>query len=260
MKLETMTIMEIRTYVNQLEEVPPQLIEKLLADSRRGVAAIGRQLAARAAREERERARWLAMTAYERRFRAEGKQWVYGIDEVGRGPLAGPVVACAVALPEQFSLPGLDDSKKVPPALREAYYDVIMRDALRVGIGIVSAERIDEINILEATREAMKLAVADAGGEPDICLIDAVHIPDFSYEQFPIVGGDGKSVSIAAASIVAKVTRDRLMAEYAKLYPEYGFDKHAGYATAEHLRALAQYGPCPIHRRTFGGVKELLHA
>lgn len=260
MKLETMTIMEIRTYVEGLDEVSPQLIEQLLADSRKGVAAIGRQLAAKRERQQRERKRWLEMTTYERHYRQQGKRWVYGIDEVGRGPLAGPVVACAVALPESFYLPGLDDSKKVPPALREAFADVIQRNALRVGIGIVSAERIDEINILEATREAMRLAVSDAGEEPEICLVDAVHIPDFPYEQVAIVGGDTKSVSIAAASIVAKVTRDRLMAEYAKMYPEYGFEQNAGYATAEHLRALAQFGPCPIHRRTFGGVKEKLYS
>ncbi|UFJ42091.1 ribonuclease HII [Brevibacillus humidisoli] len=256
MNLENMSIVEIREHVSQLDEIPSELIDRLLADPRKGVAAIGRQLSAQAARREREQARWLEMTTYERQLREQGKRLLFGIDEVGRGPLAGPVVACAVALPEDFYLPGLDDSKKVPPVLRQAYYEVILRDALGVGIGAVPAERIDEINILEATREAMRLAVANAGAEPDVCLIDALHIPDLPCEQVPIVGGDGKSVSIAAASIVAKVTRDQLMAEYAKIHPEYGFDKHAGYATEEHLRALEIHGPCPIHRRTFGGVKE----
>ncbi|MBO8162408.1 MAG: ribonuclease HII [Brevibacillus sp.] len=256
MKIADMSIMEIRAYVDGLEEIPRQLLDELLADRRKGVVAIGRQLEAQIARQEQEKARWLAMTQYERHFREQGKKLVFGIDEVGRGPLAGPVVACAVALPEDFYLPGLNDSKKVPPALRHAFYEVIMREALKVGIGAVPAERIDEINILEATREAMKLAISNAGGVPDICLIDAVHIPDLPYEQHAIVGGDGKSISIAAASIVAKVTRDQLMAEYARIHPEYGFDKHAGYATEEHLRALAVHGPCSIHRRSFGGVKE----
>ncbi|MFM1650748.1 ribonuclease HII [Brevibacillus sp. B_LB10_24] len=257
MKIENMSITEIREYLSKQEEVSASVLKQLLADQRKGVVELARQLTQRQERQAKLAAKWEEMSQYERACRQQGKTIVVGIDEVGRGPLAGPVVAAAVALKEDFYLPGLDDSKKVPEAMRQAFYEVIMREAQYVGIGIVSAERIDEINILEATREAMRHAVLEAGTRPDICLIDAVQIPDFPFEQRPIIGGDGKSVSIAAASIVAKVTRDRLMAEYSLLYPEYGFEKNAGYGTEEHLRALHLVGPSPIHRRTFGAVKEL---
>jgi ribonuclease HII len=256
MNIAGMSITEIRKHIEKLDEVPKDFLECLLHDQRKGVQDLARQIKARLERQARLQSLWNHMSATERMLYEQGITHVFGIDEVGRGPLAGPVVAAAVCLPPDFCLLGLNDSKKVPQATREAFYEVIMRDALAVGIGIVSAERIDQINILEATKEAMLQAVQAAGLTPEICLIDAVSLPGLPCRQISMIGGDGKSVSIAAASIVAKVTRDRLMNEYAIRYPAYGFDKNAGYGTEEHLLALEKYGPSPIHRRSFGGVKE----
>lgn len=256
MKIAGMSIQEIRAMVEKMDEVPKDLLQLLAKDHRKGVRDLSHQLQHKMERQHKLQARWEEMCTFERHFYQQGKHLLIGIDEVGRGPLAGPVVAAAVCLPPDFVLLGLDDSKKVPQAMREAYYEVITREAVAIGIGIVSAQRIDEINILEATREAMLQAIKQTGITPDVCLIDAVHLPELPFEQLSIIGGDAKSVSIAAASIVAKVTRDRMMCEYAIQYPEYGFDRNAGYGTHEHLLALEQYGPTPIHRLTFGGVKE----
>ncbi|MFD2371266.1 ribonuclease HII [Brevibacillus sp. GCM10020057] len=256
MNVEEMSIKEIRDWLEKLEEIPKDFLQLLKNDKRAGVQQIVRKQEAALARQEKLAQQWADMTQYERSLREKGRQFIFGVDEVGRGPLAGPVVAAAVCLAADFYLPGLNDSKKVPVATREAYYEVIMRDALAVGIGIVDAARIDAINILNATKEAMLLALHNAGTAPDVCLIDAVQLTGLACEQVPIIGGDGKSVSIAAASIVAKVTRDRLMADYAREYPQYGFEKHAGYGTAEHLAAIARFGVTPIHRKTFTGVKE----
>lgn len=256
MNLSELSIKEIRSAIEKMDEVPKDFLQWLKADQRAGVQVLAHQMETAMARQEKLATLWTEMTQYERALRAKGHIHLFGVDEVGRGPLAGPVVACAVCLPEDFYLPGLNDSKKVPIATREAFYEVIRRDALAIGIGIVDAARIDQINILQATKEAMKHAIRDAGLAPDVCLIDAVQLTGLSCEQVPIIGGDAKSVSIAAASIVAKVTRDRMMAEYAKEYPLYGFEKHAGYGTAEHLAAIARFGPTPIHRMTFTGVKE----
>jgi ribonuclease HII len=177
-----------------------------------------------------------------------------GIDEVGRGPLAGPVYAAAVILPEDSDILYLNDSKKLSEKKREELYDVIMEKAVAVGIGSSTCERIDEINILQATYEAMTKAVNSLSVKPGGLLIDAVHIPQLEeYKQISIIKGDAKSASIAAASIIAKVTRDRIMKDYAKEYPEYGFDSNKGYGSADHIAALKKYGPCPIHRRSFIG-------
>lgn len=252
-----MPITKIKELLSQYaDELPQEIEEALAADTRKGVSDLWKQYQVKREHQHKLARMWQEMSTYEQGLRNRGKTIILGIDEVGRGPLAGPVVACAVALPEDFYLPGLNDSKKVPIATRQAFYEVIMRDALYVGIGIVDSQRIDEINILEATREAMVLAVQNTNCTPDACLIDAVHIPKLPCEQIPIIGGDGKSISIAAASIVAKVTRDKLMEDYAEIYPGYGFDKNAGYGTQEHLAALRLMGPTPIHRMTFGGVKE----
>ncbi|GED70272.1 ribonuclease HII [Brevibacillus reuszeri] len=256
MNVADMSIKEIRLAIEKMDEVPKDFLQLLKEDQRAGVQALARQQEAAIARQEKLAAMWTEMTSYERALREKGHVHLFGIDEVGRGPLAGPVVACAVCLPEDFYLPGLNDSKKIPVATREAFYEVIVRDALAIGVGIVDAARIDEINILQATKEAMKNAIDNAAILPDACLIDAVQLSDLPCEQVPIIGGDAKSVSIAAASIVAKVTRDRMMAAYANEYPAYGFEKNAGYGTAEHLSAIARFGPTPIHRMTFTGVKE----
>ena len=190
-----------------------------------------------------------AMSVYEREYAGWGA--VCGIDEAGRGPLAGPVVAGAVILPKDEKILYVNDSKKLSEKKREMLYDEIMDRALAVGVGIVGPERIDEINILQATYEAMRMAVAQLKVQPDILLNDAVTIPDLKVRQVPIVKGDAKSVSIAAASIIAKVTRDRLMREYGQVFPEYEFASNKGYGTKSHIEALKTYGPTPIHRRTF---------
>ena len=181
----------------------------------------------------------------------EAFSYICGIDEAGRGPLAGPVVAGAVVLPKGCRILYVNDSKKLSEKKREMLYDVILNEAVSVGVGIVSPERIDEINILNATYEAMREAINNLTVKPDILLNDAVTIPDVDIEQVPIIKGDAKSLSIASASIIAKVTRDRLMYHYDELYPEYGFAKHKGYGTKLHTDVLKEIGPCPIHRKTF---------
>ena len=193
---------------------------------------------------------------------------IAGIDEAGRGPLAGPVVAAAVILPKDRPILYVNDSKQLSAKKREELYPVIFREALAVGVGMANEETIDRDNILQATYQAMRAAVKNLKtpeGEPvtpDLLLNDAVRIPELTVRQIPIIKGDAKSCSIAAASIIAKVTRDRLMCEYDALYPEYGFAQHKGYGSASHIEALRKYGPCPIHRRTFiGGIlsKEKSH-
>lgn len=182
-------------------------------------------------------------------------QYICGIDEVGRGPLAGPVVAGAVILPKDDIILYLNDSKKLSEKKREALYDEIMEKAAAVGLGIIGPQRIDEINILQATYEAMRLAIAEIekkiGQKPDVLLNDAVTIPEVDVRQVPIIKGDAKSVSIAAASIVAKVTRDRLMVEYDKMLPGYDFASNKGYGTKSHIEGLKELGATPIHRATF---------
>ncbi len=204
----------------------------------------------RAEKERLERERLEAMRSYERQYE-ESCAYICGIDEAGRGPLAGPVVAAAVILPAGLLIPYVNDSKKVTEKRREALYPEIMEKALSVGVGVVPAARIDEINILQATYEAMRQAISQLSVRPDVLLNDAVRIPNADIPQVPIVKGDAKSISIACASIIAKVTRDRMMKDYGVLYPEYGFAGHKGYGTAAHIEAIRQYGPCPIHRRTF---------
>ena len=198
---------------------------------------------------EKERERLFRMTAYEREYAAFGL--IAGLDEAGRGPLAGPVVAAAVILDPEKEIFYINDSKKLSESRRELLFPEIEEKAVAFGIGIVGQERIDEINILQATYEAMREAVSQLSPQPAILLNDAVTIPGISLRQVPIVKGDAKSLSIAAASILAKVTRDRLMKEMDALYPEYGFAVHKGYGTAAHIEALKKYGPCPLHRRSF---------
>ena len=200
---------------------------------------------------EQELSRLEAMSVYEREYEERGL--ICGIDEVGRGPLAGPVVAGAVILPKDETILYLNDSKKLLAKKREALYEEILEKAVAVGIGMASPARIDEINILQATYEAMRAAIADLGMSPDLLLNDAVTIPQVEIPQVPIVKGDAKSISIAAASIVAKVTRDRMMEAYDAVLPGYGFGKHKGYGTREHIAALKELGPTPIHRRSFIG-------
>lgn len=225
------------------------LMEKYASDDRAGVRKL---IASYHKKEEAlriERERLLAMQSYERKY--ADRRYICGIDEAGRGPLAGPVVAGAVILPKDCEILYLNDSKKLSPVKRDTLYDEIMEKAVAVGVGIASPARIDEINILQATYEAMREAVENLGISPDVLLNDAVTIPGISAPQEPIIKGDAKSVSIAAASIIAKVTRDRLMAEYDEILPGYGFAQHKGYGSKEHIEAIKKLGPTPIHRRSF---------
>ena len=226
-------------------------IEQYEKDERSGVVKIVEQAKKRLQKIEAEIERTEALKKYEKEYADCG--YICGIDEVGRGPLAGPVVACAVILPKDCDILYINDSKKLSAAKREELYDVIMEKAVAVGIGMASPQRIDEINILQATYEAMREAISKLSVKPDILLNDAVTIPGVDIRQVPIIKGDAKSISIGAASIIAKVTRDRLMVEYDSVFPEYGFASNKGYGSAAHIEAIKKIGPCPIHRRTFIG-------
>ena len=247
------SIAEIKEKIRDasLQEIP-DILNVYAADTRDGV----RKLIAAAQKKmdafEKEKVRIYKMEEFERQN--EEKGYICGIDEVGRGPLAGPVMAGAVILPPNCDILYLNDSKQLSEKKREELYDIIMEKAIAVGIGAATPARIDEINILQADYEAMAQAVGKLTVKPDVLLIDAVHIPQLeAYEQISIIKGDAKSVSIAAASIVAKVTRDRLMKELDAQYPVYGFAQNKGYGSAEHITALKKYGPCPLHRRSFIG-------
>lgn len=221
------------------------------SDERRGVQNLIAGCRKKQAALDRERERLYAMKAYERKY--EQYTYICGIDEAGRGPLAGPVVAGAVILPRGCEILHLNDSKKLSVARREELYDEIMEKAVSVGVGMASPARIDEINILQATYEAMRQAVDSLSTEPELLLNDAVTIPEMTIPQVPIIKGDAKSVSIAAASIIAKVTRDRLMIQYDDILPGYGFAQNKGYGSKEHIEALKSLGPTPIHRHSFIG-------
>lgn len=229
----------------------PALYLEYEEDSRAGVQNLIQKYQKQEEALKKERERTEQMKIYEHKYEDLG--WICGIDEVGRGPLAGPVVAGAVILPRDSKILHLNDSKQLTAKKRDELYDVIMREAVAVGIGYASPARIDEINILQATYEAMREAISKLSVKPDVLLNDAVKIPQVDIRQVPIIKGDAKSVSIAAASIVAKVTRDRLMEEYDKVLPGYGFASNKGYGSAEHIAALKEIGPSPIHRQLFIG-------
>lgn len=232
----------------------PAFIAAYENDERAGVQALINKAKKKRLDYEKELLRTEKMKEYERKYASFS--YICGIDEVGRGPLAGPVVAGAVILPRDCQILYLNDSKQLSEKKREELYEVIMENAVSTGLGFVSPERIDEINILQATYEAMHQAIGKLEKEPDLLLNDAVTIPGVEIRQVPIIKGDAKSVSIAAASIIAKVTRDRLMVQYDEIYPEYGFASNKGYGAAAHIEALKKYGPTPIHRRSF--LKNLL--
>ncbi|TCP52505.1 RNase HII [Tumebacillus sp. BK434] len=258
---ETLTVGEIRDWLAAV--APNKRQEKqLLADPRSGVRKLIESYLRERAKGEATAAWRAGMWQYEREAAAQGYRLVAGVDEAGRGPLAGPVVAAAVILPEGIELPGLNDSKQVAEETRERLFDSICTGAVAYGIGIVDPEYIDRHNILQATFEAARQALGKMGEQfavaPDYLLTDFLKIPDVVQPIQPIVKGDASSFSIAAASILAKVTRDRLMTEYAIAYPQYGFERHKGYSAPEHLQALAEHGPCPIHRKSFAPVQKLL--
>lgn len=227
----------------------PAFIRRYQDDERNSVAALVRKAEREIQLYEQEIARTENMKFYEKEY--SDYEWICGIDEVGRGPLAGPVVAGAVILPKDCHILYLNDSKQLSEKKREELYEIIMDQAVATGLGFVSPERIDEINILQATYEAMRQAIDQLQVKPDLLLNDAVTIPKVPIQQVPIIKGDAKSVSIAAASIIAKVTRDRLMVQYDEVFPGYGFASNKGYGAKAHIEAIRKMGPTPIHRKTF---------
>jgi len=244
------SIAEIKQEFSQASvEECKALCEIYQEDTRTGVQNLILTSQRKVEKYKQEQMRVEELCKYEKQY--EDYAYICGIDEVGRGPLAGPVVASAVILPKDCRILYINDSKKLSEAKREVLYDEIKRQALSIGTGIVSPALIDEINILQATYEAMRQAIAQLEITPDILLNDAVTIPEVNIRQVPIIKGDAKSISIAAASIVAKVTRDRLMVEYDSVLPEYGFASNKGYGSAMHIEALKTIGPTPIHRKSF---------
>ncbi|WNS79744.1 ribonuclease HII [Domibacillus sp. DTU_2020_1001157_1_SI_ALB_TIR_016] len=249
------TITQIKQQLAAVSSLEDKQLARWEKDERRGVQAAVKACRRRLQKKKDEQERLKQMMAYERAAMKRGMQSIAGIDEAGRGPLAGPVVAAACILPDGFLPEGLNDSKKIKESIRDELYALIIEKAA-VGVGIVSAEEIDRINIYEAAKKAMMLAVESLPKQPDHLLVDAMTLPA-AISQEAIIKGDAKSASIAAASIIAKVTRDRLMKEYAAQFPGYGFEKNMGYGTKEHIEGLKQFGVTPQHRKTFAPVKDM---
>lgn len=233
------------------------LIEELKHDERKGAQKLLAQWQSEQDKKHKLFAKYQEMSIYEENCFSKGIQWIAGIDEVGRGPLAGPVVASAVILDPAKPIYGLDDSKKLSAKKRETLFDEIQEKAISIGIGIMNEQVIDEKNIYEATKLAMQAAIDDLSVAPQFLLLDAMVLPN-GLPQEKIIKGDAKSISIAAASIIAKVTRDQMMVEYDQQFPGYGFAKNAGYGTKEHLAGIQERGICPIHRKTFAPIKNYL--
>ncbi|MBA4494708.1 ribonuclease HII [Paenactinomyces guangxiensis] len=253
------TIRELKRWLEQEQPVLSQkMLDELLADSRVGVRKMVQSYLKEQERQQKEAARLEALWQMERKCQEKGYKTIAGVDEAGRGPLAGPVVAAAVVLPSDFDVTGLNDSKQLSAEKRNQLKRRIEQQAVSIGVGIADVEYIDKYNILQATYHAMRLALEQLTPAAEFILADAVRIPGISIPQEGIVKGDSLSHSIAAASIIAKTTRDEWMAKAAEKYPGYGFDRHMGYSTPEHLEALKKWGPSPIHRRSFAPVRDCL--
>ncbi|TYS16304.1 ribonuclease HII [Rossellomorea vietnamensis] len=251
------TISEAARIIKDIQEEKDELFQTFKKDERKGIQKLISKWYSEREQETALREEFVRMSSFENELKHQGFRFIAGIDEVGRGPLAGPVVAAAVILPQDICLLGINDSKKLSEKQRETFYELITDKAIAWGTGIISAEEIDRLNIYQASKKAMITAVNGLGVYPDHLLIDAMELGT-PFPEISLIKGDARSISIAAASIVAKVTRDRLMEEYAQDYPGYGFQKNMGYGTKEHLEGLKQYGPCPIHRSSFAPVKELM--
>ncbi|WP_449458675.1 ribonuclease HII [Streptococcus suis] len=251
------TIKEVTALLAQVDSLDSSVWLELDQDDRAGVQAAIKKRQKELEKEAAEDARLETMLCYEKALYENGVEWVAGIDEVGRGPLAGPVVAAAVILPKSCKIRYLNDSKKIPKSKHETIYQEVMERAVAVGVGIKDAAVIDQVNIYEATKLAMLEALGKLGQKPDHLLIDAMKL-DTPIPQTSIIKGDANSLSIAAASIVAKVTRDKMMADYDKEFSGYGFAKNVGYGTAEHLEGLNKLGITPIHRKTFEPIKSMV--
>jgi len=250
------TIKEIKEQLANIQRLDDPLLAELEQDSRsvviQAIAKRKRDIQKRIDEDERLE----GMLTYEKECYARGMELIAGVDEVGRGPLAGPVVAAAVILPKACKIPGLNDSKKIPKSKHKEIYEAVLQNAIAIGIGVKDNQVIDQVNIYEATKLAMMEAIGQLDPQPQHLLIDAMRL-DLPIPQTSIIKGDANSLSIAAASIVAKVTRDQMMEEFDKEYPGYDFAKNAGYGTAKHLAGLVQLGVTPIHRRSFEPVKSM---
>lgn len=251
------TIAEYKLLLGQ-DNIDESILAEADGDERASVRQLADKWRTRKAKREAEKSRFCEMLRYEEAFRKEGYQVVAGIDEAGRGPLAGPVSIGACILPPDCFIEKLNDSKKLSEKQRDILYDKIIECAIAWKVVFVSEEDIDRKNIYQATVDGMYQAVTELSVTPDAVLIDAVPLPKLSQPSHPLIKGDQKSASIAAASILAKVSRDRLMEEYDRIYPQYGFAKHKGYGTAEHVAAIHKHGPCPIHRKTFEPITSIL--
>ena len=250
------TIKEIKERLATIDDLDHPLFEELILDGRAGVQAAISKRKRELQKQVDEDLRLEKMLAYEKELYTQGIDLIAGVDEVGRGPLAGPVVAAAVILPENCKIPGLNDSKKIPKSKHKEIYEAVLQNAIAIGIGVKDNHVIDQVNIYEATKLAMMEAIGQLDPQPQHLLIDAMKL-DLPISQTSIIKGDANSLSIAAASIVAKVTRDQMMEEFDKEYPGYDFAKNAGYGTANHLAGLDQLGVTPIHRRSFEPVKSM---
>ena len=250
------TIKEVKERLAMIDELDHPLFEELILDGRAGVKAAISKRKRELQKQVDEDLRLEKMLAYEKELYTQGIQLIAGVDEVGRGPLAGPVVAAAVILPKACKIPGLNDSKKIPKSKHKEIYEAVLQNAIAIGIGAKDNQVIDQVNIYEATKLAMMEAIGQLEPQPQHLLIDAMKL-DLPISQTSIIKGDANSLSIAAASIVAKVTRDQMMEEFDKEYPGYDFAQNAGYGTANHLAGLDQLGVTPIHRRSFEPVKSM---
>jgi len=251
---EKYTIDDIKEILKQ-DFVDEQLIEQLKLDSRVGVEKLVKQYENKIQKQYDELQNFITMSVYENELRYSGVELIAGVDEVGRGPLAGPVFAATVILPTDCWLFGIDDSKKLSASKRLYFYEKIKKSAIGIGIGMCTSQEIDEHNIYQATQIAMERAIADLKCVPEHLLLDAMELPRISIPQTSIIKGDSQSVSIAAASIIAKVTRDAYMEQLSKKHPQYGFERHVGYGTKEHLQAIDTHGVISEHRRSFEPIK-----
>ena len=250
------TIKEVKERLATIDRLDHPLFEELIYDARAGVQSAINKRKRELQKQVDEDLRLEKMLTYEKELYAQGIQLIAGVDEVGRGPLAGPVVAAAVILPINCKIPGLNDSKKIPKSKHQAIYQAVLDQAISVGIGVKDNHVIDQVNIYEATKLAMLEAIHELDPQPQHLLIDAMKL-DLPISQTSIIKGDANSLSIAAASIVAKVTRDQMMAAYDQEYPGYDFGQNAGYGTSKHLEGLEKYGVTPIHRRSFEPIKSM---
>lgn len=251
MDIHKLTISEVKDLLQNTHIVSEDLLNALRRDNRKGIQVLLKKYYREQEILRRKNDNAKKLLQYEKRIWSQGYINIGGVDEAGRGPLAGPVVSACVILPKNLIIVEIDDSKKLSAAKREELYNRIFNNAYAIGIGIVENKRIDEINIYNATKEAMIQAVLASKQQPDFLLLDAMNLKELPIPQLSVIKGDSKSQSVAAASIIAKVTRDRIMEGFAKLYPQYGFEKHKGYGTKEHVEAIRKYGTTPIHRLSF---------